>query len=412
VVREGDIVCRLGGDEFTVLVGNVADADAALQLGNRILERLKQVARIEQIDLRTKASIGIALMPDNARTEEDLVRFADTAMYWAKTEGKDHCVVYDDFMAEQTVAKAQTIQQLEAGIVAGELFLVYQPKFELSSGRLVGHEALVRWNHPTRGVVYPGDFIALAEECGLILEVGSWVLDRALQQMQEWHRQGHGWQRVAVNVSALQLGHDDFVARVAAALLQYGVPGTCLQLEITESNLAAEVDRVKGMVRSLRELGLLVAVDDFGTGYSSLAALQQFELDMLKVDRSFVSRIHTKQGEAVCRAIITLGHALGMTIIGEGVETLDQAKILARLGCDQVQGYYFARPLSADLACKSVPVARIPRMVSLPLMVAQADTSKVAISAVKAHHSPIPPLSVAITSAIQGVTEAFEPTLL
>ena len=351
VVRDGDVVCRLGGDEFTVLVGKVADGAAALQLGNRILEGLKQVARIEQVDLRTKASIGIALMPDNACTEEDLMRFADTAMYRAKTEGKDHCVIYDQSMAAQAMAKAQTIQQLEAGIDAGELFLVYQPKFELSSGNLVGHEALVRWSHPTRGLVHPGEFIALAEESGLILELGNWVLERALRQMQEWHRQGHGWQRVAVNVSALQMNHDDFVDRVQAALARYGVPGNCLQLEITESNLAVEVEQAKRMVRSLRKLGLLVAVDDFGTGYSSLAALQQFELDMLKVDRSFVSLLHTKQGEAVCRAIITLGHALGMTVIGEGVETPEQAATLARLGCDQVQGFYYAKPLPAELAC-------------------------------------------------------------
>src|SRR5438105_336984 len=360
VVREGDVVCRLGGDEFTVLVGKVADAGAALELGNRILERLKQVARIEQVDLRTKASIGIALMPENARTEEDLMRFADTAMYRAKIEGKDHCVIYDDSMAAQAMAKAQTIQQLESGIVAGELFLLYQPKFELSSGNLVGHEALVRWNHPARGLVHPGEFIPLAEESGLILELGNWVLNRALRQVQEWHRQGHGWHRVAVNVSALQMNHDDFVSRVEAALVRHGVPGHCLQLEITESNLAVEVERVKKMVRSLRKLGLLVAVDDFGTGYSSLAALQQFDLDMLKVDRSFVSLLHTKQGEAVCRAIITLGHALGMTVIGEGVETSEQASTLARLGCDQVQGFYFARPLAAELACNTAPVARTP----------------------------------------------------
>jgi diguanylate cyclase (GGDEF)-like protein len=387
-VREGDVVCRLGGDEFTVLVAGVSGADAALHLGNRILERLKQFARLEQVNLRTKASIGIALMPENARTEEDLMRFADTAMYWAKTGGKDKCVVFDQSMAAQAVAKAQTIQQLESGILAGELFLVYQPKFELSSGNLVGHEALVRWNHPTRGVVYPGDFIALAEESGLILEVGNWVLERALRQMQDWHRQGHGWHRVAVNVSALQLSREDFVARVAEALVRYDVPGTYLQLEITESNLVVEVDRVKRMVHSLRALGLLVAVDDFGTGYSSLAALQQFELDILKVDRSFVSLVHTKQGEAVCRAIITLGHALGMTIIGEGVETLEQATTLARLGCDQVQGFYFAKPLAADLACKTVAVERMPPTAGAPPKVIHgAAPSAAPMPAVRIHHS-------------------------
>jgi diguanylate cyclase (GGDEF)-like protein len=352
VVRKGDVVCRIGGDEFTVLVGNVAGADAALQLGNRMLERLKQLTRINGVELRTKASIGIALMPHSASTEEDLMHCADTAMYRAKTEGKDLCVVYDASMAAEALAKAQTVQDLDSAIIADELFLVYQPKYDLRSGALVGHEALLRWNHPTRGVVPPGEFIALAEESGLILELGNHVLERAVRQIQQWHQQGHGWHRVAVNVSARQLRHTDFVDRVEAALARHHVDGRWLELEITESSLAVDADQVKAMVRGLRRLGVLVAVDDFGTGYSSLGALQQFELDMLKVDRSFVARIHTKQGEAVCRAIITLGHALGMGVVGEGVETIEQAETLARLGCDQAQGFYFSKPLPEDLACR------------------------------------------------------------
>ncbi len=350
-VRDGDVVCRLGGDEFTVIVADIGGAQEAVNLGNRILERLGHTARIEGTDLRTKASIGIALMPQNTLNEEDLMRFADTAMYSAKNAGKGHCVVYGDALAATALEKARTIQDLETGILANELFLVYQPKFELSSGALTGHEALVRWNHPTRGVVFPNDFIKLAEESGLILELGNWVLDRALRQIQEWHSQGQGWHKVAVNVSALQLRRDDFIDNVKAALGRHGLPGTLLQLEITESCLASDIDKMKAIVRQLRELGVLVAVDDFGTGYSSLGALQQFELDMLKVDRSFVALIHTKQGEDVCRAIVTLGHALGMQIIAEGVETQEQANRLARLGCNQVQGYYFAKPMAADLAC-------------------------------------------------------------
>jgi diguanylate cyclase (GGDEF)-like protein len=352
VAGAANTVCRLGGDEYTVLVENVGSVDAARQLGNRILERLKQVEVIDGIELRTKASIGIALMPQDARTGEDLMRYADTAMYRAKREGKDRCLAYDESMAAEALTKAQTIQELESGIFADQLFLDYQPKFALRSGALVGHEALVRWNHPLRGVVYPGDFIGLAEESGLIFELGNWVLDRALRQIREWHDSGHGWHRVAVNVSALQMRHDDFVDLVQAALARHRVDGSLLQLEITESSLAADVDQAKAMFRALRELGVRVAVDDFGTGYSSLGALQQFELDMLKVDRSFVALIHTTQGEEICRAIVTLAHALGMGVIGEGVETLEQATALAGLGCDQAQGYYFARPLAAELACK------------------------------------------------------------
>lgn len=355
-VRTGDVVCRLGGDEFTVIVRNVAGPEEAVSLGNRILERLRQVAQIEGVELRTKASIGIALMPQNTLDEQDLMRYADTAMYSAKNEGKGHCVVYGDAMAATALAKARTIQELESGILSEELFLVYQPKYELSSGALMGYEALVRWNHPTRGVVFPGDFVSLAEESGLILELGNWVLERAARQIREWQLEGHGSHRVAVNVSALQMRHDNFVDQVRTALRRHGIPGSLLQLEITESCLAVDTEKMKAMVDGLHELGVLVAVDDFGTGYSSLGTLQQFGLDMLKVDRSFVSQIHTRQGEDVCRAIVTLGHALGMGVIAEGVETLEQVKRLAALHCDQVQGYYFAKPLPADLACNCEPL--------------------------------------------------------
>jgi diguanylate cyclase (GGDEF)-like protein len=357
MVRPDDHVCRLGGDEFTIIAANLSGPEGAMDLGNRILERLKQAVRIDGVDLRPKASIGIALMPQFAHTEQDLMRFADTAMYRAKNEGKGHCVVYDHSMAAQAVEKAKAIQQLEQGILGEQLFLVYQPKFELATGKLVGHEALVRWNHPQRGLVYPGDFISLAEESGLIGELGNWVLERAVRQIQEWHRQGHGWHRVAINVSVLQMRDDGFVDRVASVLERHGVPGSLLQVEITESTLAADVAKMRAMVRRLRTLGVLVAVDDFGTGYSSLAALQQYDLDLLKVDRSFVLLVHTRQGQAVCRAIITLGHSMGMTVVGEGVETADQAGVLLALGCDQVQGYHFSRPLAADVACLATAIA-------------------------------------------------------
>ena len=375
VAGEGNVVCRLGGDEFTILVAPVDDAAAALSTGYRILERLKELVRIDGIELRCRASIGIALMTQSVRTQEDLLRYADTALHRAKGQGKNCCVVFNDVMAAQAQAEAQIMHDLECGIPADELFLVYQPKFELCSGALVGHEALVRWQHPTRGLVHPGDFIALAEASGLIRDLGNWVLERAVRQIGQWHAQGQGWHSVAVNVSALQMRDRDFLERVALALERYQVQGSLLQVEITESSLVDDIEQVKALVRGLRRLGVRVAVDDFGTGYSSLWALQQFQLDIVKVDRSFVSLIRTTQGEAICRAIITLGHAMGMKVVGEGVETRAQAATLARLGCDEGQGFYFAKPLGADIVQHTLPAEGFGACLVLP-STAAADASE------------------------------------
>ena len=347
-VRKGDRVCRLGGDEFTVLLADLQDVGEAEGIGYRILQALSSPLAVGAFEVQARASIGIALMPDHALTESDLMRFADTAMYKAKHDGKGQCRVFTEDMGAQSIVRAQLARELAHAIRTDELFLVYQPKFCMKTDAPAGHEALVRWNHPLRGVVYPGDFIALAEQTGSIVDLGHWVLERAIRQIREWHDQGEGWHRVAVNVSALQLRSDSFVMQVQQMLERNRVEGKYLQLELTESSLATDTALAQRLVAGIRRLGVSIAVDDFGTGYSSLSALKSFDIDYLKVDRSFVNTIHTAQGEVICRAIVTLGHALQMRVIAEGVETIAQRDVLAKLDCDEVQGYLYARPMAAE----------------------------------------------------------------
>lgn len=369
-VRRGDRVCRLGGDEFTVLLNDVSGPSEALHIGERILSALNKPLMLRGVEVRTRASLGIALMPTHATNEADLMRFADTAMFRAKQGGKGCCVVYDESMAAQAMVKAQTASDLAHGIERDELFLVYQPKFCLRTGVATGFEALVRWKHPQRGMVFPGEFIPVAEEAGLIVDLGNWVMARAVRQLREWYDEGLGWQKVAVNVSALQLRGDDFISRVQRLLAHHGVPGQSLQVELTESSLALDARLAQTLVQELRAMGVVVAVDDFGTGYSSLGALQSFEIDCLKVDRSFVNAILTAQGDAICRAVVSLGHAMNMRVVAEGVETAEQRDALVQLGCDEVQGYLFAKPVAPADAVKYAQAAHPAISSSRPKLVA------------------------------------------
>ncbi len=346
-VRPGDRVCRLGGDEFTILLPALRDAGEARQIGQLILDRLAAPLRVHDVEVGTRATIGIALLPQHATNASDLMRFADTAMYRAKQDGKSLCLVYEESMAAQALQKADRVRELAQAIARDELFLEYQPKFCLRSGRVTGHEALVRWQHPRLGLVGPVDFIGLAEESGLIVDLGRWVLRRAVRQLRDWHDQGAGWQHVAINVSALQLRNGRFPECVDQALAEYRVPGAHLQIELTESSLVLDADDARSLVRRAHAIGSSVAVDDFGTGYSSLAALQQFNIDFLKIDRAFVRSIDTRSGEQICRTVISLAHGLKMRAVAEGVETVAQRDALRRLGCDEAQGFLYARPLAA-----------------------------------------------------------------
>jgi diguanylate cyclase (GGDEF)-like protein len=377
VVGQSGRVCRLGGDEFTVLVPRAGSPEEVLRLGERLTRALHAPLQVNGHEMHPRASVGAALMPLHAKNESDLMRFADTALYQAKRNGKGCAVVYDETLAAAEHQRSVLSQELEHAISNSEFFLVYQPKFDAASKTLSGFEALVRWQHPRRGVVAPGEFIGLAEESGLIIDLGSWVLRRAVRQMRDWHEQGHGWQRVAVNVSPLQLRDDGFVACVKKVLAQSGVPGEYLQLELTEGYLAAHSERAQALVSELRGLGVKVSVDDFGTGYSSLGALQGYDLDCLKIDRSFVSALDTAKGQEICRAVISFGHALGLRVIAEGVETAEQDDWLARAKCDEVQGFWHSKPLPADRAlgasARGRDVLEVPQDILLDGLPALAD---------------------------------------
>jgi diguanylate cyclase (GGDEF)-like protein len=346
-VRDGDRVCRLGGDEFTVLLADLADCEEAARIGERILQGLRAPLKLRGMEVTGRGSIGIALMPQHASTASDLMRFADTAMYRAKQGGRGLCVVYDGSMEAQALARAQTTAELAHAIEAGELFLVYQPKFNLRTGEMTGLEALVRWQHPARGVVYPGQFITLAEQAGLIVGLGNWVMARAIAQLAEWHAETGQWTKVAVNVSALQLCDSSLPERLLLWLQVAGVPASSLQIELTESTFAADTGLAQALVRRIRSIGVAIAVDDFGTGFSSLGVIRKFELDCLKIDRSFVTDLGHPAGIEVCRAVVSLGQAMNMLIVAEGVEEPQQRDVLRALGCDEVQGYLYARPMPA-----------------------------------------------------------------
>ncbi|MFO1292910.1 MAG: EAL domain-containing protein [Rubrivivax sp.] len=344
------LVFRLGGDEFMVILPAPGSDAAVRERAERMLERLHETTDVMGVHFRPRASVGAAAYPTHAASVEDLLKFADTAMYRAKDDGRHRVVMYSHALAQSALDKAALAQDLELALETDALHLVYQPKFDARHGGVTGFEALLRWDHPTRGAVSPGLFIPIAERTGVIVEVGNWVLRGVLRQLRDWHSARGIWQRVAVNVSAIQLRDAGWVHAVHDALHAIGVPAHCLQLELTESVLASDPVLARHVLGQLRRLGVSIAIDDFGTGYSSMASLQAFELDLLKLDRSFVLGIGTDAGREVCRAVISLGHALGLKVLAEGVETAQQHRVLAQLGCDEVQGYLFARPLAPALA--------------------------------------------------------------
>ena len=347
VLRPGDRVCRLGGDEFTVLVRDVKVQSEAEEIAKRLIIELKKTINIGGLELSPKSSIGIVLCPEHSQKEEDLLRFADIAMYKAKKDGKGAYCVFNESLRKVELENIELVNDLKEGLRLKQLYLVYQPKYSIVQGfkSIEGVEALIRWKHPTKGLISPAKFIPLAESHGLIGEIGSFVIHAAVDQIQEWYKKGFGWVRVAINISALQLKDKDFVFKLTRLLAQKGVPPYCLQIEITESILAEDSHRLKDLISDLNTFGIKVALDDFGTGYSCLSYLQQFPIDYLKIDRSFVNNIKTKQGAAICATIVQLSKAVNAKTIAEGVEDAEQLNLLLDMGCDQIQGFYLSKPL-------------------------------------------------------------------
>jgi diguanylate cyclase (GGDEF)-like protein/PAS domain S-box-containing protein len=342
--RGGDLAARLGGDEFAVIVRG--DTQVAMDVGAHILEAARRPMLVSGREVVLPVSIGAAVGDVDA-TAESLMRDADIAMYAAKTDGKDRARLFEPEMLATFSERRELRRDLHHAVERGELRLLYQPVYEIATGRMTSVEALVRWEHPTRGSVSPVQFIPLAEESGDILEIGAWVLEEACAQVAAWRREGADPQlAVSVNVSVTQLGQDGLIERVAETLARHGLDSGALILEVTESVLAADLDLVQIQLSALTALGVRLALDDFGTGYSSLGYLQHFHLDTLKIDRTFLATTSDpEQQEAILRAIVGLAHSRLMTTVAEGVETAEQLDMLRRLGCTSVQGFLFARPL-------------------------------------------------------------------
>ena len=349
-MRPGDTIARLGGDEFAVLLDTATDIHAATAVADRLLDALATPLALDGRELVVEASLGIALATDGAARPDDLLRDADLALYRAKDAGRAGYAIYDTSLHTAVNARLVLEAELRRALASEEFVLHYQPKVDLATGRLAGVEALVRWRHPTRGLVPPDDFIPLAEETGLIVPLGRWVLTEACHQARAWAaaRITDPPLTMSVNLSARQFRQPDLVGDVARILRDTGVIPGLIQLEITEGVLMEDAAATLGLLERLRGLGIALAIDDFGTGYSSLVYLKRFPIDVLKVDKAFVTGLgHDPGNGAITTAVIGLAHALGLAVTAEGVETAGELAQLRSLGCEQGQGYYFARPMPA-----------------------------------------------------------------
>jgi diguanylate cyclase (GGDEF)-like protein len=348
VVRPTDTVARFGGDEFVLIGSSIGDAEDAAVLAARVMDVLQAPVRIAAIDIHTSPSIGIAMYPDDGITMHALLAHADAAMYAAKQQGRGNFRRYAPGMDTGTEDRVQLESELHNAVTSNQFELYYQPKVDTKTGEVRSAEALIRWAHPTRGIVSPADFIPLAEECGLIGAIGAWVIREACRQTREWQIEGVPTLRVSVNLSASQFRDSGLVDSIRAALDDAGLDARYLEVELTESAVMSDPEKSIAVLEQLSAMGVLVSVDDFGTGYSSMSYLRRFPIDKLKIDRVFIDEIVSRPEDAsIVRAIVSLAHSLRLKVVAEGVETPAQLDFLKTAGCDEYQGYHFSRPLPA-----------------------------------------------------------------
>jgi predicted signal transduction protein with EAL and GGDEF domain len=348
-VGGSDTVSRQGGDEFIVLLPELERAEDAALTARLMMETVAEVHGISEHDLHVTASIGISIYPDDGSDAETLVKNADTAMYHAKENGRQGYQFFKSEMNARAVERQSIEENLRKALERQELALHYQPKIDLKTGVTIGVEALLRWFHPSLGSVSPAQFIPVAEDSGLIVPIGAWVLREACTQAQIWSQAGLPPMTMSVNVSAIQFRHEDFSSGLATILQETGFDPKHLELEITESALVKRADRTASILKEVRAKGIQVSIDDFGTGYSSLSYLRKFPVDTLKIDQSFIRQITASDSErAMVRAIISMGRSLGLKVIAEGVETAEELDFIQHEHCDQAQGYYFSKPVPPE----------------------------------------------------------------
>lgn len=347
-VREDDTVARLGGDEFTLLLPEITQAENAAKVAHKILEAIRQPLNIGAHELYITTSIGIVLYPTDGEDAETLLKNADTAMYRAKEKGRNNCQLYTPAMNAKAFERLAMENNLRRALEREEFVIHYQPKFNINTGKIIGMEALVRWQTPDRGLVLPGEFIPIAEETGLIVPIGEWVLRTACAQNKAWQDAGFLPVRVAVNLSARQFQLQNLVETVSRVLKETGLDPHWLELEITETVAMQNAEYATRMLQELKDMGIQLSIDDFGTGYSSLSYLKRFPINKLKIDKSFVSEIGIEQDNAaIASTIIVLGQSLNLGLVAEGVETEEQFDFLRQHQCDEMQGYLFGKPMSA-----------------------------------------------------------------
>jgi diguanylate cyclase (GGDEF)-like protein/PAS domain S-box-containing protein len=348
-VRKTDVVARLCGDEFTVILSEIKLRDAVGHLARRLIHLLQQPFYISGEEVFIDASIGISMYPDDGRESEVLIKNADTAMHFAKERAHGSYQFFRLQMNERLVQRITLEKHLRHALDNGEFILHYQPKYSLVTEEIVGMEALIRWQHPTEGIISPSEFIPVAEESSVITAIGAWGLKTACRQIKNWERQGLGVHRVAVNLSSRQFQNRDLIGLVQETLNETGLKAEQLDLEITESAVMEHPDQAVELLHELRQIGVRIAIDDFGTGYSSLSYLKKFPVTTLKIDQSFVADLtDNSDGAAIVDSIIQMARSLNLEVVAEGVETREQADFFKERGCQEVQGYYFSRPLPPD----------------------------------------------------------------
>jgi diguanylate cyclase (GGDEF)-like protein/PAS domain S-box-containing protein len=348
-VRSSDTVSRQGGDEFVILLSEVEYVEDVAISARRVLKAVAEAHSIGQHDLHVTTSIGVSVYPDDGGDAETLIKNADTAMYQAKENGRQGYQFFRPVMNVRAVERQSVEECLRRALKRQEFTLEYQPKIDLATGRITGAEALLRWIHPTKGSISPTRFIPVAEDCGIILPIGAWVLREACTQARSWLDKKLPFAAIAVNVSAIEFRDDNFLPGLFDILGDTGLDPRYLELELTESVLMKRVGATASVLQALRDRGVSVAIDDFGTGYSSLSYLRKFPVDALKIDQSFIRQIRTGGDDAtIVTAVIGMAHSLGLRVIAEGVETLEELEFLRSRQCDEAQGFYFSRPVSAE----------------------------------------------------------------